>query len=261
MIFLLILIALVCVHGANWNTGVRPLVTERLDPIVNPNGVASHMHSVVGGSGFGAAYNQPDLMKSSCTSFPISADKSNYWHPKPYWINNGSFTPLPISNRIYYIRERNSPNDPIQPFPEGLRMIVGNPGAKSANSRSIQYLCRVSDKFNGPGDIWSDHWNFERDCPNGILLQHKFPPCWDGTSLYKSDQSHMAFPQWGAHYGACPSSHPIRLPGIMFEVYINAYRWAPGVTIKGNLAWANGDTTGFGAHADFTNGWVDIRSC
>jgi hypothetical protein len=130
------------------------------------------MHSIIGGSAFGAAYNQPDLMKSACSTFPISIDKSNYWHPKPYWINNNgsSFTPLPIHDRVYYIREQNSPNESIQPFPEGLRMIVGNPMSKSANPRSFQYLCRVADEFDGPGDIWSDTWQFERDCPKGILV-------------------------------------------------------------------------------------------
>lgn len=56
-------------------------------------------------------------------------------------------------------------------------MIVGNPNAKSANSRSISFLCRVAEKFNGDGDIWRDDWQFERDCPRGILVSgHK-----DGT--------------------------------------------------------------------------------
>jgi hypothetical protein len=159
-------------HAANWNTDVNILVTERLDPLVSPNGVASHMHSIIGGSAFAAAYNYPDLMKSQCSTFPISIDKSNYWHPTPYWINNNgsSFTPLPIHDRVYYIREQNSPNDPIQPFPAGLSMIVGNPSAKSGNARSFQYLCRVAEEFDGPGDIWSDNWQFERDCPKGILV-------------------------------------------------------------------------------------------
>lgn len=159
-------------RAANWNTDVGILVTERLDPIISPNGVASHMHSIIGGSAFGAAYNQPDLMKSACSTFPISIDKSNYWHPTPYWINNNgsSFTPLPIHDRVYYIREQNSPNEPIQPFPEGLRMIVGNPMSKSADRRSFEFLCRVAEEFDGPGDIWSDNWQFERDCPRGILV-------------------------------------------------------------------------------------------
>jgi hypothetical protein len=173
----------IAVYAANWNTDVGILVTERLDPIVSPNGVAQHMHSIIGGSAFSAAYNYPDLIKSSCSSFPISVDKSNYWHPKPYWINNNgsSFTPLPIQDRVYYIREQNSPNEAIQPFPEGLRMIVGNPNTKSGNGRSFQYLCRVADKFDGPGDIWSDNWQFERDCPRGILVS--------ATSCSMSDRS------------------------------------------------------------------------
>ena len=33
------------------------LVNERLDPVVSPNAVGSHLHDVAGGSGFGAAYN------------------------------------------------------------------------------------------------------------------------------------------------------------------------------------------------------------
>lgn len=159
-------------EAANWNTNVRILATERLDPIINPNGVASHMHTIVGGSAFSAAYNQADAEKSACTSFPISVDKSNYWHPTPYWINNNgtSFTPLPLFERIYYVREKNSPNDYIRPFPKGLRMITGNPMSKAPNKQAFEYLCRVSETFNGPGDIWSDNWNFNRDCPRGILV-------------------------------------------------------------------------------------------
>ena len=173
VLFEALALASITAHAANWNTDVGILVTERLDPIVSPNAVASHMHSIVGGSGFGAAYNQADLMKSACTSFPISVDKSNYRHPTPYWINNkgSSFTPLPMEDRVYYIREQNSPNEAIQPFPEGLRMIVGNPMAKSGNGRSFQFLCRVSAEFDGPEDIWSDNWQFGRDCPRGVLVR------------------------------------------------------------------------------------------
>jgi len=162
---------------SNWNTNVRVLVTERLDPIVNPNGVASHMHTIVGGSAFGAAYNHADSMKSACSSFPISADKSNYWHPSSYWINNNgtSFTPMPLFERIYYVREKNSPNDPVQPFPEGLRMITGNPNNKSPNDVAFSYMCRVSAEFNGPGDLTSSDWNFNRDCPRGVLVSGQLP--------------------------------------------------------------------------------------
>ena len=253
--------------AGNWNTNVRPLVVERLDPIVSPNGVASHMHDVIGGSAFGAAYNYADALKSSCTSFPISVDKSNYWMPKLYWINQGgaSFTPLTAGHRVYYFRSKsspapNAPNSTIQAFPPGLRMLAGSPNAKTANALAINMICRVDDTFMGPDDIASTDFNFARDCPKSLLVQIKFPSCWDGASLYKADQSHMSYPvSSGATWGSCPWTHPIRLPSIMLEYYFSTSQWAPGQPLKGNLAWANGDTTGYGAHADFTNGWdVDI---
>lgn len=34
-----------------------PLVRERLDPIVNPGGISTHVHNVVGGSRFGKDYS------------------------------------------------------------------------------------------------------------------------------------------------------------------------------------------------------------
>lgn len=246
------------VLAGNWNTGVRPLVTERLDPIVSPNGLASHMHAVIGGSSFGASYNYADAIKSSCTSIPISVDKSNYWLPKLYWINNGgeSFTPIPQGHRVYYFRVKSSPNSTLSPFPEGLRILTGDPSAKSANDAAFWFLCRVDDKFNGPNDVASSNFNINRDCPKGLLVQAKFPSCWDGVNLYKPDGSHMSWPTSGsAFWGSCPWSHPIRLPTIMVEYYFETSKWSPGKKLAGNLAWANGDTTGFGVHADFTNSW------
>ncbi len=60
---------------------IFPLVFEQLDPIVSPNAQSSHMHSVFGGSGFGAAYNFADSQKAACTSTYVTVDKSNYWAP------------------------------------------------------------------------------------------------------------------------------------------------------------------------------------
>ncbi len=60
---------------------IYPLVMEQLDPIISPNAMSSHMHSVFGGSGFGAAYNYADSQAASCSSTYMSVDKSNYWAP------------------------------------------------------------------------------------------------------------------------------------------------------------------------------------
>ena len=42
------------------------LTSERLDPIVDPNAIASHMHRIVGGSAFGASYNYETYSSASC---------------------------------------------------------------------------------------------------------------------------------------------------------------------------------------------------
>ena len=48
----------------------------------------------------------------------------------------------------------------------------------------------------------------------------------------------------------CPESHPVAILSVFFEFY---YKTAP-FTDK-NFVWAMGDTTGYGFHGDFLNGW------
>ena len=235
---------------------LKTLAVERLDSVVSPNVVASHMHHIAGGSAMAANYNFQDQLKSSCTSASITADKSNYWMPKLYWANDdGSFIPLPARLRFYYFSGRNSPVEPVSAFPEGLRMLVGNPNAKSDTGK-FSFTCHINSDLV-TGSITQSHFNYNRDCPYGIRIESFFPVCWNGNDLYKADNSHMAYPANPANLreGSCPWSHPIRLPQIMLEYTYLPASWAPGVPTAGHLVWANGDTTGFGVHADFANGW------
>lgn len=74
------------------------ITTERLDPVVSPGKVSSHVHSgslrrpivsglrsisflVLGGSNFRFNTSTEALRQSECTSIPIPEDKSNYWFP------------------------------------------------------------------------------------------------------------------------------------------------------------------------------------
>jgi len=234
---------------------LRLLTNERFDPVVDPNRLSAHMHQIVGGSNFGASYNFAEQVASSCTSASITADKSNYWMPKLYWINDDkSFIPLPAFHRFYYFLGRNSPVEPVSPFPEGLRMLAGSPMGKSNNGISY-FTCHVNADLI-TGDILQDNFNFDVDCPYGIRVETLFPNCWNGQDLYKTDQSHMSYTAGSNNRaGQCPWTHPIRIPQIMLEFTWNPSAWAPGIPTKGHLAWANGDTTGYGVHADFTNGY------
>jgi hypothetical protein len=243
---------------AAWHMDTLRLLTiSRLDPVVNPNEVSSHMHQIVGGSAFGAAYNFEDQVASSCTTASITADKSNYWMPKLYWLNDdGSFIPIPGGHRFYYFLGRNSPVEPVAPFPEGLRMLAGNPMAKSANS-IFSFTCHVNSDLV-TGSIMQNNFNFDVPCPYGIRMETNFPVCWNGQDLYKGDGSHVVYPAGGAsqRQGQCPWTHPVRIPQIMLEYTWLPAAWAPNTPTKGHLVWANGDTTGFGIHADFINGYV-----
>jgi len=132
-------------------------------------------------------------------------------------------------------------------------MVAGSHGHK-APSLSVTYSCHVTSSMDQ--DIHSSDFNFNSPCPFGLESVVFFPPCWDGVNLHKSDNSHMAYPLANdARDAPCPISHPVKLPSIQME-----YTWTMSVNksanLAGNLIWSNGDTTGYGLHADFVNGWV-----
>ena len=85
-----------------------------------------------------------------------------------------------------------------------------------------------------------------------------FPSCWDGVNLDSADhKSHMAYPIQNFNSGDCPASHPVQLISLFYEMFVNVgdfpYNGA------GTWVLANGDTTGYGHHGDFQNGWdVDL---
>jgi hypothetical protein len=134
-------------------------------------------------------------------------------------------------------------------------MVAGSPTAKTPNGMYTYYCHRKPDLSD---EISSNNFNFDDPCLGGIKFDLSFPSCWDGVNLYKSDQSHMAYPTYNLREGPCPMSHPVRLPSILLE-YTYHPEVYPAITkgqnMKGHLAWANGDSTGYGLHADFMMGW------
>ena len=81
-----------------------------------------------------------------------------------------------------------------------------------------------------------------------------FPGCWDGVNLDSADhKSHMAYPS-GIDSGECPSSHPVHLISLFYEVWYSVSPYNQ-LDAGGKFVLANGDPTGYGLHADFLNGW------
>lgn len=165
-----------------------------------------------------------------------------------------TYTGLVANTRFYYFLPRTGSNatDP-QPFPKGLRILAGNPFNKSPTD-IVRFFCQTNPQFTN--NIEGPDFNFDRSCNNGIKTEVAFPGCWNGKDLYKTDGSHMSYTTRGLRDGACPVSHPIRVPTLLLEyTYFPNAVLGQNVNLKGKLLWANGDTTGYGAHADFINGW------
>jgi hypothetical protein len=58
-----------------------PLVVERADPVVSLGKVSAHVHTIMGGNGFGFQMDYASNQASTCSSCTVDQDKSNYWVP------------------------------------------------------------------------------------------------------------------------------------------------------------------------------------
>ncbi|EJD47485.1 WSC-domain-containing protein [Auricularia subglabra TFB-10046 SS5] len=242
----------------------QPLTVERADPIVNPGIVASHLHQVLGGDVFSFNQSFADARRSTCSTCQARADLSNYWTPNLYYRGqNGSFHNVGQSGggTIYYLQRRGTANEKLNAFPEGFRMLAGNPmlrsfDAKSLEQRAVSFVCL---DFAGSGAGGQFNEIPGHNCPNGLRAQIFFPSCWNGKDLDSPDhKSHMAYPN-NVDSGSCPSTHPVRLISIFYEITfdVNAWKdqwWTPAGASH-PFVLSMGDPTGYGFHGDFLNGW------
>ncbi|PNS16603.1 WSC domain-containing protein 2 [Sphaceloma murrayae] len=239
-----------------------PIVTERIDPIISPGQVSGHVHQVVGGNGFGFTQDYAQARRSTCTSCTVSKDLSNYWTPILYYKNkNGQLQRVKQNGGVlvYYLQRPES-NKNLKAFPEGFRMVAGDPFRRNATTdfagKAVNFACL---NYNGPAK--PETMNLPPyNCPNGVRAQVFFPSCWDGKNLDSADhKSHMSYPKSGSHdNGPCPDTHPVQLVSIFYEVIFSTNElefWAGDAGTNQPFIFAQGDATGYGFHGDFLNGW------
>ncbi|KAJ7133898.1 hypothetical protein C8R43DRAFT_956435 [Mycena crocata] len=231
------------------------------------------------------------LRASSCTSCPVTQDLWNYWFPKLYFQDPKTqlFEPVPNGGLLVYYQNRGdgdvSNDGPgLKAFPPGFKMITGNPRSRSKKSvegegsqselreRATKWSClRFPAGLPGYDGGFNFRWitmillkrptgyGFPTtDCEGGLNARLHMPACWDGVNLDLADHTtHTAYLS-GIDNGKCPSTHPIPLMKLFYEVTWDVHpfasRWTPG-TNKWPFVYSTGDPTGFSWHGDFQNGW------
>ncbi|KAK1926900.1 hypothetical protein DB88DRAFT_536906 [Papiliotrema laurentii] len=237
--------------------GHPALVRTRLDPIVLPGQVSSHVHNIVGSSAFSENLDFDKARSGKCSTSFIQADMSNYWVPQLYYkYKNGTYYAIQGDGLVAYWKfSYDQPSETFAVVPDDFRMLGGNI-SRDFFDKSIPSHDAVSFEClgGGGGDERLSWIPADRECET-IRPQVFFPSCWNGKDAFLPDNSHVAYPLERFEGGPCPDGFQ-RIPNLFLEAYYKVkmnvpnYEWYPGC-----LVLANGDNFGLTFHGDWQNGW------
>lgn len=232
------------------------------DPIVFPGQPGrSHLHTFFGNTGANANSTAESLRTTgNSTCRGGIANRSAYWVPTLIDTKDG--TPLvPVDIGTYYKTGYNLPASLIQPIPEGLRIVAGDP-TRSTPGGKARFKC-----IGGPNKENDKYGSAIGNCDVGARLVSEvfFPQCWmgvvDGKPVldspdHKSHMSYIVQDQTAPYAKHCPATHPVAIPEITFNVeYLVTEKDAP---LRWRLASDNYDKSlpgGYSSHGDWFNGW------
>ncbi|KAI4127749.1 MAG: hypothetical protein LQ338_003060 [Usnochroma carphineum] len=251
-------------NGAYFTMGSPALVLESLDPLLSPGGQSAHVHSVVGGSAFAPTMDFALTQTSKCTTFGVTADKSNYWMPALYFQKNGKFTLVPETSpkhKVYYKYGKgdNTPDLERSEFPQGFRMMAGNSflrsddGSFGSAGNQLNWQCHSPAGQTATG-FPKGYTSCSSPYVAGLAATMRFPECWNGQDFDKdAPMAHMSYPINQDGMAGCPAGFKkARFPTIMIEYWLDVSQF-DGQYGADEVPWvlANGDPTGYGFHMDF----------
>ncbi|ORY20911.1 hypothetical protein BCR39DRAFT_601419 [Naematelia encephala] len=236
-----------------------PLVRTRLDPIITPGKVSSHVHVFSGSSAITANATFESLTAGDCTTSFIQADKSIYWAPHLYYKTKAGELIAVESDGVvaYWKYARFSDDEEFAVVPDDFRMTAGNVSRNYYDDSQPSHKA-ISFQCVGNNNVYDEQYPYipnDKEC-DAIRPQAFFPACWDGVHSYLDNNAHVTYPADNYEGGQCPDGWK-RIPNLFLETYYHLstllgdkYEWYPGC-----LVLANGDVNGFSFHADWMNGW------
>lgn len=263
-------------HAASFKVGCKYSHTAQVDPIVSPGTASAHLHTFFGNTSTdensnvdpGSPYNLFDH-PSLCRNLGVfTRDLSAYWVPSllvrkplaPYGsqdprdfeevVPSGS----PAWEHTFYYLGDARPLAAIQPFPRGLRMIVGDAHATASQDLNvIRWRC-VNGSIVDPARPHCIDDPTVSGTPK-LRLVINFPNCWDGANIDSADhKSHV----YRSLTTSCPATHPVPIPRIQMLV---TYPSAGGPDadengLPGAVKLSSGGQLTM--HADFFDAWSDL---
>lgn len=269
------------------------LTEGRMDPVVNPGTEAPHYHGIMGGNKFGTTVEGDQLLSSTCTTAKIANDFSNYWAPSLFFQdpnNPSNFTKVDLMYmNVYYFFDKT--DDDIEPFPPGLKMLVGDVSARTPPKSGSG----AKNIYSNMGDIQPVQWTCPRASSSppsypadsdgttagmaepgfsetgvGFPFQHcdksnsplradiHFPSCYNPSVGLEKYKENMAWPEdAGDGKSNCPEGY-VHVPHLFYELYWETMdfkdAWVPDGKSQ-PFVLSNGDRTGYSLHADFISGW------